>query len=148
MIDLPLLPSPYFSDLTSLYSAHWPLNISHSDLLIVPWRPQACCHTMEFALALCSCLEVSSSTYVHGLLCHFNRSSLKFIARERPCLTTFIPSSTFCYSLAFHIAFVSLHSSWHCLTIKYTSLFISLVRMQAPLCGDFDSPFHRANRSV
>lgn len=47
--------TPYpFPAVNSLCSLHWPLKISHNDLLIIPWRPQACFHLMEFALALCS----------------------------------------------------------------------------------------------
>ena len=137
----PLFFRPYVPLLCPLATERQPQWPPHCSLKTPSMLP-------SHGICACSCLEVSSSTYVHGLQCHFNRSSLKFIARERHCLTTFIPNSTFCYSLAFHIAFVSLHSSWHCLTIKYTSLFTSLVRMQAPSCGDFDSPFHRANLSV
>lgn len=121
------IPFPLF--LISPYSPHWPLYTSHHNLLIIPWRSQACCHLMEFALAV-FCLEFSSSMSVHDLFYHFNGSPLKFISKERPCLIILSPVSTFGYTLAFHTAFVSLHSSLHCPTVKWTYLFITLIRME------------------
>lgn len=101
---------------------------------------------MEFILAF-RCLEFSPSTYMHGFLCHFNRSS-SHSSLPKPCLTTLIPGSTFCYCLGFHTAFISLLSSRHCLIRRYTYLFISSIRTLAQLCGGFESPFHYDSLSV
>lgn len=116
-------PFPLF--LTSFFPLLSPLATVHQS----EWPPHCSLQTPSMLLSqrICACyslcLEFSSSTCVHGLLCHFNKSPLKFISEERPCLATLIPSGIFGYSLAFYSAFVSLHSPLCHRTIKHTFLY-------------------------
>lgn len=113
------------SPLTTVHYSQRPPHCSLKAPGMLPSHKICTCYSL--------CLEFSS-TYVHGLFCHLNRSPLKWLSQEKPLLTTLNSNSTFCSSLAFHTAFVSLHSSLNCLTIECTYLFISPNRMQAQQC--------------
>ena len=81
----PLFFSPYFplfSPLAAEYQPQWPPHYSLKTPNMFP------SHGIWTCFLLLSRI-FSSSIYVHSLLYHFNRSSLKLITKERPRLATF-----------------------------------------------------------